>query len=326
MPPGLLGRYHGPSRVLDPRRWVGASAYIRRLRREFLRGGIDLVHATSLRACVLGGLAARWAGIPNIWHLHSVVAEPMISRSGVRLLRNLARRVPDHIICNSAATAACLDVPASKISVVPVGVDGTRFQPNGPRTTATQRVGLVARIAPLKGQHVFIDAAERLSQRVQDLEFVVAGTPLFSEGDYDRQVREQAVRSPHGERIKFVGFVDDVPALLHDLDVLVHTSVLSEGFGQSIVEGMLAGKPVVASAVGGPLEIIEEGVTGRLVPPGDSGALADAVEDLLRDPAAASAMGQRAREIALERFNPRRCAREIERVYEQVLSRRSVAA
>jgi glycosyltransferase involved in cell wall biosynthesis len=283
---------------------------------------VDLIHANTLRACLLAGLAGRLAGIPSVWQIHSVVGSPLMAPAGLRLTRGLARRWPAHIICNSATTAADFDVPEDRISVIPCGIDSGRFAPNG-RTAGSQppRIGMIARFAPLKGQHVFIEAAGRLAARYPEAEFVVAGTPLFGEGDYQSQVQAAAGRQSNASAIRFVGFVEDVPALLHSLDVVVNPSTQPEGLGQVIIEAMMSGKPVIASASGGPVDLIEDGRTGRLVPPGDGAALAGALDDMLRDPQEAAAMGRRGRARAVERYDIRKTACAVERIYEKVLAK-----
>jgi len=107
---------------------------------------------------------------------------------------------------------------------------------------------------------------------------------------------------------------------MRDLDVVVHASTLPEAFGQVIVEAMLSGRPVVATAIGGPAEIIEDGVTGRLVPPSDAGALAAGIAAVTSDQTAAATMARRARVLALDRFDIGRTTREVEAVYEKALA------
>ena len=175
---------------------------------------------------------------------------------------------------------------------------------------------MLGRIAPWKGQHVFLEAARRIAAARPEVEFVVAGDPLFGEEKYARSLRDQAA----GLGVRFLGFVEDVPALLRDLDVVVHASVQPEGMGQSVVEAMLSGRPVVATGLGGTAELVEDGVTGRIVPAGDPGALARAVSDLLADPGSAAEMGRRARHVARDRFDLDRYAREMAGVYEEVLA------
>ena len=179
---------------------------------------------------------------------------------------------------------------------------------------------MIARLAPLKGQDIFVEAAQRLAEVYPQMEFLIAGSALFGEEEYARRVRQQAEAGPHSDRIRFLGFVEDVPRLMGDLDVVVHASTLPEAFGQVIVEAMLSGRPVVATAIGGPAEIIEDGVTGRLVPPADATALAAAIAQLACDRVAAAAMAHRARALALDRFDAGRTTRAVEAVYEKALA------
>src|SRR5207244_1508395 len=127
MPAPLMGQYRGAHRMLNPLRTLSGLDYVRQLARRLRRSGTDVLHANSLRACVLGSLAARQAGIASVWHVHSVVAPPSVSRGGAALLRSLGHWLPAHIICTSAVTAACFDVPPERLSVIPPGIDSQRF-------------------------------------------------------------------------------------------------------------------------------------------------------------------------------------------------------
>ena len=308
------------ARMVDPGRAADMARYVLRLA-HFLRANrVSLVHANSLRACVLAGLAGRLVRIPVVWQIHSIVAQPMVSPAGVRLMRTLARKLPHHIICNSAASAACFDVSTSRKSVVPCGVDPARFHPNGRPTNGTRQVGVIARFSPLKGQHVFVEAAIRLANRHPAVRFVVAGSALFGEEGYEREVRELALRSNRADQIHFLGFQEDVATLLSDVEVVVQPSTRPEGLGQVVIEAMMSGKPVIASGEGGAVDLVEDGVTGLLVPANDVAALANAIDDLLCDRDRASAMGARGRERALARYELSQTTRAIELVYETVLA------
>jgi glycosyltransferase involved in cell wall biosynthesis len=320
MPQSLLGRRPlKRAAFLNPLRDASGIAYVARLA-GLLRGQADLVHANSLRSCILAGAAAGLAGLPNVWQIHSVVAPPMIPPQAARILRFLAGHMPRQVIFNSQAAASCFDLPANKVNVVPPGVDGDLFQPSDHPARQVTRIGMVARLAPLKGQHIFVEAAQRLARTHPRMEFLIAGTPLFGEEEYARRVQAQAAAGPHGNRIRFLGFVEDVPALMRDLDVVVHASTLPDAFGQVIVEAMLSGRPVVATAIGGAAEMIEDGVTGRLVPPADAAALAAAIAELVGDKQMAAAITRRARALALDRFDVRSTAHAIEAVYEKALA------
>jgi glycosyltransferase involved in cell wall biosynthesis len=307
------------SSFLNPALGLGAVNYVVRLARTLRGNRLELMHANSLRGCILAGIAARLSRLPVIWHVHSIVATPMVAPEGVKLYRWLARWLPHHIICNSRFTAASFDVPSDRLSIIAPGLDPSRFTPNGQRSTRGMRIGMVGRIAPWKGQHIFIDAVRLIADRYPNAEFLLAGQALFGEDVYERAVRDRAIASV-GDRIRFLDFVDDIPGLLRDLDIVVHASVQPEPFGQVIVEAMMAGKPVIAAAAGGPLDLIEDGVTGRLVPPGDSAALATAMRELICDRASAYRMGREARARALERYDIQRTAAAIEDVYERVLA------
>jgi glycosyltransferase involved in cell wall biosynthesis len=296
--------------------------YAARLARRLRALEVGLIHANTLRACVLGGLAGYLARIPTVWQIHSVVGSPLMASGGLRLLQGLARRWPNQIICNSRSTAADFDVPPHRISVIPCGVDSRRFAPNGRLLGNRPRIGMIARFAPIKGQHVFVEAAGRLADRYPGAEFLLAGVPLFGETSYLSQVQTEACAKTNSSAIRFLGFADDVPGLLHSLDVVVNPSTQPEGLGQVIIEAMMAGKPVIASASGGPVDVIEDGTTGTLVPPGDVDALTAALDEMLRDPVRATAMGHRGRERAIERYDIQITARAVEAIYEKVLAAR----
>mgnify|MGYP001227085124 CR=1 FL=1 len=323
LPPSLARIRQGQIRVgsmLHPLRAFAGFSYAIKLVRRFKALDVQLIHANSLRSCILAGVAGRLAGIPVVWQIHSVVGSPLMSRTGLRLLRRAARVLPSHIICNSRTTAADFDVPADRLTIIPCGVDSRRFVPNGLAPHPFARIGMIARFAPLKGQHLLVEAAKQVVRRHPQAQFVLAGTPLFGEEVYAQEVQETAQRALR-RQVRFPGFVEDVPALLRDLDIVVNPSTVPEGFGQAIVEAMMAGKPVIASALGGPVDVIEDGVTGRLIPADNATALAEAIDDLLADPAAAAEMGRRGRLRAVERYELRATTRSIEHVYEKVLGR-----
>src|ERR1700693_5868395 len=110
--------------------------------------------------------------------------------------------------------------------------------------------------------------------RLPPARFVVAGSALFGEEGYEREVRELALRSNRADQIHFLGFQEDVATLLSDVEVVVQPSTRPEGLGQVVIEAMMSGKPVIASGEGGAVDLVEDGVTGPLVPADDVDALA----------------------------------------------------
>jgi glycosyltransferase involved in cell wall biosynthesis len=164
---------------------------------------------------------------------------------------------------------------------------------------------MVGRITPWKGQHVFIEAFARAFADGDERGLIV-GDALFAdsggpEAAYAAGLRHQAEHLGVADRLTFTGFVDDVPSLLATVDLVVHASVEPEPFGLVVIEAMAAGRALIASAAGGPLEIVDDGVDGVLVAPGDVAALADAMRALADDPDRRAALGAAARRAILDR-------------------------
>ncbi len=296
-----------------------SALYALRLAARLRRLQPDLVHTNSLKSALYGGVAARLAGVPAVWHIRDRIAEDYLSPRAVRLVHLAARRLPAAVIANSSATLATLGRLRVPGHVVPSPVAAAA--PHAPPRSGPLRAGIVGRIAPWKGQHVFIEAFAR-AFATGDERGVVVGAPLFGreEEEYFDRLRSLAEEHGLGDRIEFTGFCDDVDAELAKIDVLVHASVLPEPYGQVVVEGMAHGLPVIAAAVGGPSEVIADGVNGILYTPGDAGALARALQRVAAAPDLRAQLGARAREAAQE-FSPERVAARVKAVYTEVATR-----
>jgi len=291
--------------------------YSLRLARRLRRISPDLVHTNSLKAGVYGTLAARLAGVPVVWHVRDRIAEDYLAASAVRVLRLLVPRLASAVVANSQATLDTLG-GARRAWVIPdsVGVApdaaGSEARPAAPAA-----FGMLGRIAPWKGQDLFLrafagafaDGAERA---------VIIGTPMFGEEDYERGLHELAAELGLGDRVDFRGFREDIWSELAKLDVLVHASVIPEPFGQVVIEGMAAGLPVLAPDEGGPAEVIDDGRTGLLYPLGDEGALAAGMRALAADRERRRRLGAAARQAAAA-YAPEALAARFEQAYEQLL-------
>ena len=176
-------------------------------------------------------------------------------------------------------------------------------------------VGTVGRLDWYKAQQYFIQAAKLIREAVPGARFLIAG-----EGEKRAGLEAQAAELGLREDVIFAGHRRDIPEIMAAIDVFSLSSV-SEGFGRAAVEAMACGKPVVATRVGGLAEIVEDGVTGRLVPPSDAAALAGAIIGLLKDRELASALGAAGRKRA-EIFSIARSAGKVQEVYDAVLSGR----
>ena len=215
---------------------------------------------------------------------------------------------------------ARLGVPASRITVVPCGVDVDHFRPvapagDGGRASGRFRLLSLGRLVERKG----VDTAVLALTRLPDAELVVAGGPPRAGLDADPEVRRlRALAEARGvaDRVTFLGAVghDDVPAVIAAADLVVATPWY-EPFGIVPLEAAACGRPVVGSAVGGLVDTVQDGVTGVLVPPRDPEALAAAARALLDDSARRRRMGVAARRRAVERYGWTRVARDTEEVY-----------
>ncbi|MBT2479728.1 glycosyltransferase [Streptomyces sp. ISL-94] len=223
-----------------------------------------------------------------------------------------------------------MGIPADKADVVPCGVDTDRFRPDGPvadrGTRHRYRLLQVGRLVPRKGAAVSIAALARLPEA----ELVIAGGPEAGSLDWDPEVcrlRDIARGAGVADRVRFLGAVPcgEVPTVMRSADVVLCPADY-EPFGIVPLEAMACGRPVVASAVGGQLDTVVDRETGRLVPPGDPGALAEAVAELLADAGLREAYGAAGRRRVTSRYGWAHVATATERAYRQALAGRLTAA
>jgi glycosyltransferase involved in cell wall biosynthesis len=248
-----------------------------------------------------------------VWHARDRLAADYLPARTAKVARWAVLRLPDAVVANSAATRAT--VPArERVWVVPS--PGAEVAPRPAREAgAGFRVGVVGRLAPWKGQEVFVRA---FAAAFPDggAEGAIVGAALFGEDAYATRVERLATDAG----IEMRGWRDDVQAELHRLDVLVHCSTVPEPFGQVVVEGMAAGLAVVASDAGGPAEIVTDGHDGLLVPPGDVTALGAALRRLRDDPELRERLGRNAVETA-KQYRPEAVAASLRDVYDTVRAR-----
>jgi glycosyltransferase involved in cell wall biosynthesis len=301
-----------------------------RLAGELRRSGVQVVHAFGFYANVFAVPAARLAGVPVILASVRDTGDHLTSRQ--KVAQRAACRLAQRVVANSSAVHRQLVAEGydpSQILLIRNGVDlsalltgggGERLRAELGLPGDVPLVGVLSRLNQLKGVEYFLEAVARLAPRFPDARFVVVGdnTEPGDEGRYRRSLEREAERRGLKGRLTFTGFRRDVRAVLAALSVSVLPS-LAEGLSNSILEAMAAGVPVVATAVGGNTELIEDGVTGLLVPPRDAGALAAAVARVLEDREQARAMAQRARRRVLECFSLGRMVDDTTNLYLSLL-------
>ncbi|HUH80056.1 MAG TPA: glycosyltransferase, partial [Solirubrobacteraceae bacterium] len=257
-------------------------AYVARLALRIRKLAPDLVHTNSLKAGVYGSLAARLARIPLVWHVRDRVAEDYLPPGAARAVRAMVRTLASGVIANSSATLETLDRSGDALSwVIPASVEppesaaAREARPSRPART----FGMLGRIAPWKGQDLFLRAfAEAFPDGEERA--VLVGTTMFGEEGYERELHQLVSALGLGGRVEFRGFREDVWPELASFDVLVHASRIPEPFGTVVLEGMAAGLAVLAPDQGGPAAIITDGETGRLFRSGERDSLAEAMRSL----------------------------------------------
>jgi len=270
----------------------------------------DVVFANSQKAFVVAALAGTIARRPVVWNLHDLLTADHFSRFNTQLVVMLAQLFAARVVVNSEATReafAAAGGPRPRTRVVYNGLEVAAFADASPAPVRAELglsdeplVGVFSRLAPWKGQHVLLEALVDLPE----VHALIVGEALFGgEQRYAAALQRQAVQTGIDDRVHFLGFRDDIPGLLRAVDVVVHTSTAPEPFGRVIAEGLLSEKPVVATAAGGAKEIIRDGETGWLVPPGDVQALTRALGAILEDPAEAARRAKAGRADARRRFS-----------------------
>ncbi len=278
---------------------LNAAREVARLARDY-----DVVYANSQKAFVVACVSAAFARRPVLWHLHDILDKRIFSRVNIGVDVFLANHVASRVIANSQATASALRANGGTrvpVDVVYNGLDPAVADTVTAADAASMRaslglgkgplLGLFGRLAPWKGQHVAIQALALIDVDT-DVELVIVGDALFGEESYAAELRALVAKYELAKRVHFLGFRNDVPVLMRMVDVLIHTSTAPEPFGRVIVEGMLAERPVIATAGGGASEIVRPGVTAWQIQPNSPVDLATAILDVIDD-------HSRAREIAL---------------------------
>ena len=292
----------------------------------------DLIHTNGLKAHLLAGLAGRMIGIPVVWHFRDFPPNGVAGR----VFRLAARRLPALVLANSNAVAVAIgsrQAGSRKIATVYNPVDLRRFHPGLPRGRIRHAlglgpdvplVGLVAHLTPWKGHEQFLSIGRAVAKAVPAAHFVLAGGPIYEtdgHAGYPELLRRRARELGLDGKVAFLGPRDDVPEVLADLDVLVHCPTAPEPFGRALAEAMAVGCPVVAGRCGGIPEVVEDRVTGFLVPPMDVESFASQVVRLLEDPVLRRQLGRSGRDRAEALFGAEAHASTVLEAYRSVLAR-----
>jgi glycosyltransferase involved in cell wall biosynthesis len=275
--------------------------------------GATLIHARSRAPAWSALVAARRAGLPFVTTYHAPYGE---GAPGKRLYNSVMAR-GDRVIAISRYVAAQVmarhGTNPARIRLIPRGVDPARFDPAAIRGSQVARLAeawrlpdgapvvmLPARLTRWKGGLVLLEALARLARR--DAVAVLVGSDQGRRA-YAAELEHRARALGIADRVRIVGHCTDMPAALMLADAVVSASIEPEGFGRSVIEAQAMARPVIATNHGGAAETVEDGETGRLVPPGNAAALAAALDEILALPLSDRlALGARARAAVCARY------------------------
>ena len=289
----------------------------------------DVVHTHSSKAGILGRLAGRLAAVGSVVHtIHGLPFFPY-QRRVVNMTYILAERIAAEWVDGIVTVAddmieqACAArvAPREKFVTIHSGLDTQAFHRDPVRGRQTREqleipedafvVGKIARLAPLKGHEFLLMALEQLMGRYENLWCLLVGDGSLR-GDIEKKLRQFS----WGHRVRLTGLVDpgEVPQLLWTMDALVHTSV-HEGLPRAVVQGLLAGLPVVAFDLDGAREVIEPGKNGYLVEPGSVHNLVEALDRVIGGTGPVNTPSAEMRAALAERFSWQRMVDRLERLY-----------
>ncbi|MCU7827144.1 glycosyltransferase family 4 protein [Kitasatospora sp. DSM 101779] len=295
----------------------------------------DVIHSHLIIAMLAGRVASiGWRSalvvsqVPGLVHLRM---------APFRILDRLSLHRDDLVLGSCQEIARRYQaMGARSVAVSYYGCDVHRFDPATPPdpfrrefkiSDDTPTVGMVAYMYPstfrdfreigVKGHEVFIDAVPLILRQHPGARFFVVGDELIGDGKYRRELEHRAARLGVADRIRFTGFRSDISSVMAGLDVLVNPS-MDESACYTVVEAMLMLKGVVATNVGGLPDTVRHGKTGLLIPPADPAALAQAVNELIADPAARRQLAGRGRELALRQFDITGTVNQVNELYHRM--------
>ena len=294
----------------------------------------DIIHVHGYKAALSALPAAYLAGSPVLVTVHNYLAYPGVSRLPSGFFRRMAKAldplVNRYITVSDALKRelVSLGISPGKISTVYNGIEPLQYRKkemapggtvDGKEELKKMRgcrfaVGTLGRLVPQKGMDILVKAAAQVCRVLPGTRFFIAG-----EGPERESLESLASELNLNEKIVFLGKIQDTSSFLRNLDLFVLSS-RSEGLSISLLEAGAAGVPVVAADSGGMPEVVRDGKTGLVVPPGDSSLLAEAVCSLLQAPAWRKEMGESAASHICAHFTEENMVRKTEEIYEAVIN------
>lgn len=322
---GAIAHVLPQHRMREAHKVVGA---IRRIRQLARQEGFRLLHSNGFRAHVYGGLAARWAGVPEVWTTHTIETPGWSTRAilGIPTRRVLANCPRTETFFQQAGLPTTLIWPGVNVA------DLTARASRAPRERLAAQFHLPgdhpwlvmsARLQRYKGQLDFLEALARVDASRSTRAIIIGGSLFGAETEYERELKSRATTLGIRDRVTFTGFVsdDDLAGFLAAAHLVVHPA-RHEDFGLSVAEAQALGVPVLAYDEVGPAAILRHGETGWLAPVGDVARLAELLGQILADPNPMKGIGQAGKARVIREFGAPEHARRTMDEYRQALTPR----
>ena len=330
-----------PIKVSRESGWLGGLSSLKTLMPLILQVAslsreYDLIYANTQKAMVVGAIASLLSHRPLVVHLHDILSKEHFSWMNRRLSTILTNSFATLVIADSEATKNAFVQAGGRQDITQVvyyGFDVKQYQQHQPQAASSQWleqqigvkdhfiVGHFGRITEWKGQHILIEA---LTHCPENVIAVFVGGSIFGSKEYVEQLYQQVTEFGLEKRVMFLGFRPDVTKYMAGCDLVAHTSISPEPFGRVIVEGMLCGRPVVAAAAGGAVEIVEHDRTGWLSSPGDAQKLSEVINQCRSHPEQAAAIAQRGQHFASQTFHIDTTGQKIAQLLEGVVANQAL--
>ena len=320
----ILGRsVPNPLVALAHALWLLSSGW--RIGRIVRKSGVDLIHANTLLSRIPAYLGGIFSHTPVIWHIRDILnSGPWLALYDIVAKRGVAGIISVSNACRSQFS------DQSNIWTAYDGIPTDVFY-SQPERAAILRTsfgwsqqdvvfGIFGRITPWKGHERFVEAAIKVNRRFSQTRWLIVGEAWSDEEKkFEAKLKDMSVKAGLGSTLVFTGFRNDISSLMSTCDVVVVPSILPDPFPNTVLEGMSCARAVVAFAVGGIPEAMEDGVTGRLVREKTASSLALAMEEMITNSNFRQEIGLNARKSVTEKFNAKENQRSIEYVYEIIL-------
>jgi lipopolysaccharide heptosyltransferase II len=278
---------------------------------------IDVVHARSRVPALSAFFAARGLRVPFITTCHGYYSRHIFSRvmgwgKFVIVPSNVVAR---HMISN-------FKVPIQRIRLIPRGVDLEKFafqKPQDKKSKTEFSIAIIGRITPIKGHVYLIRAMSKIARVIPNVKLYIIGSPPASKPKYRQELEILVKRLSLSMHVNFSGDCENIPERLKSIDLLVMPSIGEETFGRSIIEAQAAGVPVIASRIGGIIDIIDDGCNGLLVYPRDYSGLAETMLRVIKDKELQNRLSENARACVEKKFTLEAMYDKTVRVYEEAL-------